>query len=264
MGSKGKAGLDFTGKVVLITGAASGIGAATAEMFSKLGACLTLVDREEEGLINVMKKCMQTGYEPYGIAGDLLKPVEMECIARKTKERFEGRLDVLVNGAGIMPTGTLQSTELSCFTHVMEANVRSMFYLTKLLLPQLVQCQGSIVNVSSVCGLRAFPDLVAYNMSKAAVDQFTRSLALDLGPQCVRVNSVNPGVIRTNLQKAGGMDEQSYAEFLERSKETHALGRIGEPTEVASAICFLASELASFVTGVNFPVDGGKQLMCPR
>jgi len=264
MGSKGKAGLDFSGKVVLITGAASGIGAAAAEMFSKLGACLALVDREEEGLICVMKRCMKTGHEPYGIAGDLLKPPEIECIARKTTERYEGKLDVLVNGAGIMPTGTLQSTELACFTHVMEANVRSGFYLTKLLLPQLLQCKGSIVNVSSVCGLRAFPNLVAYNMSKAAVDQFTRSLALDLGPQGVRVNAVNPGVIRTNLQKAGGMDEQSYAEFLEHSKKTHALGRIGEPKEVAAAICFLASELASFVTGVTLPVDGGKQVMCPR
>ncbi|XP_017044312.1 uncharacterized oxidoreductase TM_0325 [Drosophila ficusphila] len=263
MGSKGKGGLDFAGKVVMITGAASGIGAATAELFSKLGACLTLVDREEEGLMCVMKECMKTGYEPYGIAGDLLKPPEIECIARKSTERY-GKLDVLVNGAGIMPTGTLQSTELACFTHVMDANVRSMFYLTKLVLPQLLQCRGNVVNVSSVCGLRAFPDLVAYNMSKAAVDQFTRSLALDLGAQCVRVNAVNPGVIRTNLQKAGGMDDESYAEFLERSKETHALGRIGEPTEVASAICFLASELASFVTGVTLSVDGGKQLMCPR
>ncbi|XP_044313321.1 3-oxoacyl-[acyl-carrier-protein] reductase FabG [Drosophila rhopaloa] len=264
MGSKGKAGLDFSGKVVLITGAASGIGAATAEMFSKLGACLTLVDREEEGLLCLMKKCIKTGREPYGIAGDLLKPVEIECIARKTTERFGGKLDVLVNGAGVMPTGTLQSTELACFTHVMEANVRSAFYLTKLLLPHLLQCKGNIINVSSVGGLRAFPNQVAYNMSKAAVDQFTRSLALDLAPQGVRVNAVNPGVIRTNLHKAGGMDEQSYADFLESSKQTHALGRIGEPTEVASVICFLASELASFVTGVTLPVDGGKQLMCPR
>lgn len=264
MGSKGKAGLDFTSKVVLITGAASGIGAATAEMFSRLGACLALVDREEEGLMCVMKKCMKLGNEPYGIAGDLLKPIEIECIAQKTKERYGGQVDVLVNGAGIMPTGTLQTTELACFTHVMDANVRSVFYLTKLLLPQLLQCRGSIVNVSCVCGLRAFPNLVAYNMSKAAVDQLTRSLALDLGPQGVRVNAVNPGAIRTNLQRAGGMDEQTYAEFLEKSKRTHALGRVGDPAEVASVICFLASELASFVTGVTLPVDGGKQVMSPR
>ncbi|XP_017130633.1 uncharacterized oxidoreductase TM_0325 [Drosophila elegans] len=261
MGSKGKASLDFSGKVVLITGAACGIGAATAEMFSKLGACLSLVDREEEGLLCLMKRCMETGNEPYGIAGDLLKPAEIECIARKTTERFDGKLDVLVNGAGVWSTGTLQGTELAAFTHFMEANVRSGFYLTKLLLPQLLQSRGNIVNVSSVCGLRAFPNQVAYNMSKAAVDQFTRSLALDLGPHGVRVNAVNPGLIRTNLHKAGGMDDQSYAEFLELSKKTHALGRIGEPTEVASAICFLASELASFVTGVTLPVDGGKQVM---
>ncbi|XP_017037549.1 uncharacterized oxidoreductase TM_0325 [Drosophila kikkawai] len=263
MGTKGKAGLDFTSKVVLITGAASGIGAATAEMFARLGASLALVDRDEEGLMGVMKRCVCLGNNPYGIAGDLLKLPEIECIAEKTKERYDGQLDVLVNGAGIMPTGTLQTTELTCFSHVQDANVRSLFYLTKLLLPQLLHCRGSIVNVSCVCGMRALPNQVAYNMSKAAVDQFTRSLALDLGPQGVRVNAVNPGVIRTNLQKAGGMDEDSYSEFLERSNQTHALGRVGDPAEVASAICFLASELASFVTGVTLPVDGGKQLMCP-
>ncbi|XP_020812712.1 uncharacterized protein LOC110187644 [Drosophila serrata] len=264
MGSKANAGLDFTSKVVLITGAASGIGAATAELFASLGAHLTLVDRDEENLMSVMKKCLSLGNKPYGISGDLLKPLEIECIADKSKERNGGQLDVLVNGAGIMPTGTLQTTELACFTHVQDANVRSVFLLTKLLLPQLIQSRGSIVNVSSVCGLRAFPNLVAYNMSKAAVDQFTRSLALDLGPQGVRVNAVNPGVIRTNLQRAGGMDEESYEEFLEHSKQTHAMGRVGDPAEVASAICFLASQLASFVTGVTLPVDGGKQIMCPR
>ncbi|KAH8382017.1 hypothetical protein KR009_001357 [Drosophila setifemur] len=263
MGSKGMVGLDFTGKVVLITGAASGIGAAAAEMFSKLGACLTLVDRDEVGLMSMLKKCMEIGYEPYGIAGNLLNQDEIECMAEKTKERFDGKLDVLVNAAGILATGTLQGTEMACFSHVMDSNVNSVLHLTKLLAPLLLDSQGNVVNVSCVSGLRAFPNQLAYNMSKAALDQFTRSLALDLGSQGVRVNAVNPGFISTNMHKSAGIDEQTFADILERSKRTHALGRIGNASEVASAICFLASPLASFVTGVTLPVDGGKQVMCP-
>ncbi|XP_030374656.1 uncharacterized protein LOC115624194 [Scaptodrosophila lebanonensis] len=259
---KGKLALDFTGRVVAITGASSGIGAATARMFSQLGACVALIDRDEKRLLNVMKDCFDIGYEPYALSADLLKTEEIECAAKKIRARF-GCCDVLVNGAGIMPMSTLEKTSLDCLDLVFDANVRSMFYLTQQLLPEIISCCGCIVNVSSVCGIRAFPNLVAYNMSKAAVDHFTRSLALDLGPQGIRVNAVNPGVIRTNLLRTGGMGEEQYKELMERSKTTHALCRVGEPEEVASCICFLASPLASFITGVTMPVDGGKQVMCP-
>ncbi|KAH8268280.1 hypothetical protein KR026_003894 [Drosophila bipectinata] len=263
MGSNGKMVLDFTGKVVLITGAASGIGLATAKMFCRLGACLALVDQDENGLKSILKKCRKIGCEPYGICGDLIVPEEVECIAKKTTERFGAKLDVLVNGAGILHEGTLQSTELECFSHVMDTNVKSAFHLSKLLLPQLLRSKGCIVNVSGVCGLRTFPDRLSYNMSQAAMDQFTRSMALDFGTKGLRVNSVNPGFICTNLHKASGMDDKTYASIVQSSEKSHALGRIGKPSEVASAICFLASPLASFVTGVTLPVDGGKQVMCP-
>lgn len=133
-----------------------------------------------------------------------------------------------------------------------------------LAIPHLIKTKGTIVNVSSVNGLRSFPGLLAYNMSKSAVDQFTKCLALELASKQVRVNSVNPGVIITELQKRGGVDEEAYKKFLGRSKETHALGRPGNPQEVAEAIAFLASEQSSFVTGVNLCVDGGRHAMCPR
>merc|ERR1712080_628748 len=129
---------------------------------------------------------------------------------------------------------------------------------------RFVKTKGNVVNISSVNGIRSFPGVLAYNISKAALDQFTRCAALELAPKKVRVNSVNPGVIVTELQKTGGLDDQKYSAFLEHSKSTHARGRVGDPGEVAKAISFLASNDASFSTGVCLPVDGGRHAMCPR
>merc|ERR1712088_199768 len=140
-------------------------------------------------------------------------------------------------------------------------NVRSLYHPTMLATPHLIKTKGNIVNVSSVNGMRSFPGVLAYNLSKAAVDQFTRCVALELAPKQVRVNCVNPGVIVTELQKRGGLDDEKYAKFLEHSKTTHALGRVGQPEEVAKAICFLASDDATFSTGVCLPVDGGRHAM---
>ena len=133
-----------------------------------------------------------------------------------------------------------------------------------LAVPYLIKTQGNIVNVSSVNGLRSFPGVLSYNISKAALDQFTRCVALELAPKGVRVNAVNPGVIITELQKRGGLTDEAYEKFLERSKQTHALGRPGNSDEVANAIAFLASADASFTTGCSLPVDGGRHAMCPR
>jgi NAD(P)-dependent dehydrogenase (short-subunit alcohol dehydrogenase family) len=130
--------------------------------------------------------------------------------------------------------------------------------------PKLIERKGSIVNVSSVNGLRSFPGVLAYNVSKSAVDQLTRCAALELAPVGVRVNAVNPGVTVTNLHRRSGMDESRYAAFLERSKETHPLGRPGQPQEVASLILFLASDRAGWMTGETIPIDGGRHLTCAR
>ena len=130
--------------------------------------------------------------------------------------------------------------------------------------PRLAERKGSIVNVSSVNGLRSFPGVLAYNVSKAGVDQLTRCAALELAPLGVRVNAVNPGVTVTNLHRRSGMDESKYAAFLERSKETHPLGRPGQPQEVASLILFLASDRAGWMTGETIPIDGGRHLTCAR
>lgn len=148
--------------------------------------------------------------------------------------------------------------------NIMNINVRSVFHLTKLAVPYLIATRGNIVNVSSVNGMRSFPGVLAYNMSKSALDQFTQCVALELADKQVRVNSVNPGVVITNIHKRGGMDEESYAKFLEHSKTTHALGRAGTVQEIADAIAFLASDRSTFITGALLPVDGGRHSMCPR
>lgn len=257
--------MQFTGKVVLITGASSGIGAATAKQFAKLGASLALTGRNAENLENVASQCAITPNtpKPFIITGELTNESDTKNILEATVKHF-GRLDVLVNNAGILESGTIENTSLEQYDRLMNTNVRTIYHLSMLAVPHLVKTKGNIVNVSSVNGIRAFSGVLAYCMSKAAVDQFTRCAALDLAPKQVRVNSVNPGVTVTNLHKRSGMQEEQYNEFLEKSKQTHALGRAGDPEEVAKAIVYLASDDASFVTGVSLPVDGGRHAMCPR
>jgi NAD(P)-dependent dehydrogenase (short-subunit alcohol dehydrogenase family) len=130
--------------------------------------------------------------------------------------------------------------------------------------PHLTRTGGNIVNVSSVTGLRSFPGVLAYCVSKAGVDQLTRCAGLELAPKGVRVNAVNPGVVVTEIHKRGGMSNADYEKFLEHSKTTHPLGRVGEPSEVAELVFYLASESASWITGATYQIDGGRALTCAR
>lgn len=256
---------DFVNKVVLITGASSGIGAGTAEYLASQGAWLALVGRNEQNLKNVAAKCTPThgAPEPLQIIADVTNEADVKRIIDTTIERFN-KLNVLVNNAGILKRGTIQTSTLQDYDSIMNVNVRSVFHLTQLATPHLITTKGNIVNVSSVNGIRSFAGVLAYNISKSALDQFTQCVALELADKGVRVNSVNPGVIITEIHKRGGLDEQAYAQFLEHSKTTHALGRPGNVQEVAESIAFLASDRSSFITGTLLPVDGGRHSMCPR
>lgn len=170
-----------------------------------------------------------------------------------------------INNAGIIKKGTVETTSLADFDEVMNINVRSCYHLMQLAIPHLKLTKGNIVNVSSVNGLRSFAGVAVYNTSKASLDHLTRCAALELAPDGVRVNAVNPGVIVTEIHKRGGMNDQEYQAFLERSKTTHPLGRPGNPEEVAKAIQFLADDSqSSFITGVTLSVDGGRHLTCLR
>ncbi|XP_067015341.1 3-oxoacyl-[acyl-carrier-protein] reductase FabG [Anabrus simplex] len=253
-------------KVVLITGASSGIGAGTALYFASLGAKLAVCGRNEENLKKVSEQCIAEGLSTdkiMCILGDLCDESVCQRTINEVIEQY-GRLDVLVNNAGRLIPGSIETMTMQQYDAQMNLNVRSIVVLTQLAIPHLLKTKGNIVNVSSVTGLRAFPGILAYNMSKAAVDQFTRTVALEMAGRGIRVNAVNPGVIITEVHKRGGMSEQEYEQFLERGKTTHAMGRVGTVEEVSKVIAFLASDDASFVTGVTLSVDGGRAIMCPR
>ncbi|XP_072035755.1 3-oxoacyl-[acyl-carrier-protein] reductase FabG-like [Amphiura filiformis] len=255
--------MNLAGKVAIVTGASSGIGAATSVLFARLGAHVSLNGRSEANLQKTGKECEANGPKPLIVVGDLAKESTGVDLVQKTVDHF-GKLDILVNNAGIIALDNIENTNLEKLDNMLNVNVRSVFNLTHHAVPHLIKTKGNVVNVSSVNGLRAFSGVLSYCISKAAVDQFTRCAALDLAAKGVRVNAVNPGVVITELQKRGGLDEEAYTKFLERSKTTHALGRPGNPEEVAATIAFLASDAASFMTGNSVPVDGGRHAMCPR
>ena len=247
----------FEGQVALVTGATSGIGRATALGFQAAGARVAAVGRRPAALAEVARH----GVRPY--QADL---ADEDATKRLLDQviRDLGGIDVVVNAAGIIATGTVESTTLKAYDEMMNINVRSVLQTCQLALPSLIARQGNIVNVSSVTGLRSFPGVLAYCVSKAAVDQLTRCMALELASKGVRVNAVNPGVVRTELHLTSGMAEDAYAGFLERSKTTHPLGRVGTPEEVADLILFLASSQAGWITGATMSIDGGRAQTCAR
>lgn len=244
----------FNGKVFLITGASSGIGAGAAVYFSKLGALVALVGRNEENLKKAAAECQVNGKSPFIIVADVTK--DAEKIISNTIEHF-GKLNVLVNNAGISGHNTLATATLDQFDTTINTNVRSIYHLSMLALPHLIKTKGNIVNISSVVSLRTLPGRLVYSMSKAALDQFTKCVALELAPQGVRVNSVNPGLIVTDFHKRSGMNEEQYEAMLKRASEVYPLKRYGYVDDVCGAIAYLASDNSSFVTGTFMPVEGG-------
>ncbi len=250
-------------KVVLVTGATSGIGRAVALRFAKSEARVVAVGRNALALREVGDAIKSAGGEPLTIAADVTKEEDVRHLMQHTVGEY-GRLDVLVNAAGHISTGTIEDTSLAAWDKMLDVNLRAVFHLMQLATPHLIESQGSIVNISSVTGLRSFPGVLAYCVSKAGVDQLTRCAALELAPKNVRVNAVNPGVVVTEIHKRGGMGEEDYERFLERSRTTHPIGRVGQASEVAELVSYLASEKASWITGATYSIDGGRALTCAR
>ena len=254
---------EFANKRVLVTGATSGIGRATAMRFAGAGARVAAIGRHESALEGVKAAIETAGAECVTVVSDLTKESEPARVVSTAIGRLGG-IDVLVNAAGHISSGTIENTTLAAWDAMLDINLRSPFLLMQAASSTLIENKGNIVNVSSVTGLRSFPGVLAYCVSKAGLDQLTRCAALELAAKGVRVNAVNPGVVVTEIHKRGGMTNEQYDAFLEHSKQTHPIGRVGDAREVAELICFLASEHASWITGATYSIDGGRAQTCAR
>lgn len=250
--------MSFTDKVVIVTGASSGIGRTTAIQFAEQGAKLTLTGRNEDNLHRVAEECESfMGVKPLIVIAELKEEEELKNIIDATIEAY-GSLNVLVNCAGTLELGGIEYTSLQQFDNVFNVNVRAIYHLIMLAIPYLVKTKGNIVNVSSVNGMCSYPFSLAYNMSKAALDQLTKCLSIELAYRNIRVNSVNPGIVKTEFIKRGGVNNAVYSRAMDMTKRAQPYVRFGEPDDVARAILFLANDDSFFINGVLFPVDGGR------
>jgi NAD(P)-dependent dehydrogenase (short-subunit alcohol dehydrogenase family) len=255
--------MSFSEKSIIVTGATSGIGRATAEAFGREHGSVLVVGREAGALDEAAHAVRAAGGRAEVCRADVTTAAAPSAIVAAALRAF-GAIDVLVNAAGVIASGALEATTDEVWDTMMSVNARAPFRLMREAMPHLTARKGAVVNVSSVNGLRSFPGVLAYCVSKSAIDQLTRCAAIEVAPHGVRVNAVNPGVTVTNLHRRSGMDESRYAEFLERSKTTHPLGRPGQPADIAEMILFLASDKASWMTGETIPIDGGRHLTCAR
>ncbi|XP_053616929.1 glucose 1-dehydrogenase-like [Plodia interpunctella] len=245
--------MSFANKVVLITGGSSGIGATTAIFFAKEGANVAIVGRNQNKLKKVAEDCSKIGKTPLVIVAELNKDENIERIIKETIEKFK-KLDVLVNNAGISVTGTITDGKvLEAYDAIMKVNVRSVIQLTVLATPYLIKTKGNIVNISSIAGKKVrSPAYMAYNVSKAALDHFTRGAALELSASGVRVNSVSPGPVKTDF-----FDNCAMPVTADSLGDIMALKRASDPDEIANLIVYLASDKARGITGSDFVCDNG-------
>jgi len=247
----------------MVTGATSGIGRAVANRFASASDHVIAIGRDARQLAQVAADASERGGHATTIKLDVTNDDDVRAWFDEAIGNA-GRLDVLVNAAGHIVSGSIENTSLAAWDSMMNVNLRSVFHLMQLASPHLIKTKGNIVNISSVTGLRSFPGVLAYCVSKAGLDQLTRCAALELAAKGVRVNAVNPGVVVTEIHKRGGMSEADYEKFLEHSKTTHPLGRVGSPSEIAELVFFLASESAAWITGATYQIDGGRALTCAR
>ena len=240
----------FDGKVVVLTGGGSGIGAAAARAFARAGATLVVGDMNAEGL-KALESDLGTDKLLTRVM-DTSKAPACEALVQAAVDRF-GKIDVLVNDAGLDHMGAVDEGGLDQWERIMGTDLNGYFYMIRFAIPHLRKQKGAIVNVSSVSGLGGDWNHSFYNAAKGAITNFTRALALDEAKHGVRVNAVNPSLVYTSMTE----QMKSQPELIKKFEERIPMGRGANPEDIAGPILFLASEAAHFITGVNLPVDGG-------
>jgi NAD(P)-dependent dehydrogenase (short-subunit alcohol dehydrogenase family) len=246
----------LAGKSAVVTGAAFGIGRATAERFASEGARLVVTDIQEAPLSALRDQLRGSGAEVEAVTGDVAKPGDVQRMIQAAVDAY-GRLDVAVANAGIIPLGDVFEMSPEDWDQVMAIDGRGMFLTCKYAIEAMLKTGGgSIVCLSSISGVEGQKRQAAYGPAKFVASGITKHLAIEWADRGIRVNAVAPGTINTERVKRLP-EEPGGTEYLEVIKKAHPMGRIGEPAEVAAAILFLASDDASFITGAILPVDGG-------
>jgi NAD(P)-dependent dehydrogenase (short-subunit alcohol dehydrogenase family) len=245
-------------KVAIITGGSLGIGKATAILFAKEGAKVVITGRTEKTLKEVVEGAKKGGLEIDYLVSDVAKEEDCKKAVDGTINKY-GRIDILFNNAGVLPLGTTHETSTEDWDEVFNINVRGTYLMSKYSIPHMLERgKGCIVNNSSVLGLKAIPGAAAYNATKGAVTQFTRSMALEYADKGIRVNAICPGTIVTPMVEGFLEEVPSAKDYLESLQPmTKSLGRFGKAEEIAHAVLFLCDENIEFMTGTMLSVDGG-------
>lgn len=240
----------FAEQVVVVTGAARGIGRECAHRFAERGA--TVVGGDVRDQSTTKEACVETDGEFHDVRADVIDPESVERLVSVAEDR--GGVDIVVNNAGIFQTHDIQSATDDDWKKTIDVNLTGPFNVVRAAVSSLCKNEGNVVNISSVYGQIGMAHRTSYISSKAGVEGLTRALAAELGPDGVQVNAVAPGFIKTPMNDASVEDAETLRQFEEQT----ALGRVGDPEDVAGAVLFLASDAARYVTGETILVDGGR------
>ncbi|XP_013145425.1 PREDICTED: uncharacterized oxidoreductase TM_0325-like [Papilio polytes] len=250
--------MSFCNKVVLITGAGSGIGAATAIAFSKQSAKLSLVDINEKDLNKTAEICKTN--EVLKVVADLARDEDIKRIFDETIAKY-GKLDILVNCAGTyMPSNIESENLMKIYDRIQAVNLRSIVALTNCAVNAIIEAKGSVISICSVSAKLTTKYNIPYSVSKAGLLHFTKCAAIELADKGVRVNCISPGVVKTNIFQSSGLNEKEISMCLDTCVDSTPLGSMIQPEEIADMVLYLSSDKARNITGTDYVVDGGMLL----